>query len=58
MEQKLREAFTGLGNSIASAIPSVCVGILLVIVGLLVAKLLEVVLRTTLIRVRLSLIHI
>jgi small-conductance mechanosensitive channel len=52
MEQKLREAFTGLGNSIASAIPGVCVGILLIIVGLLVAKLLEVALRTTLIRVR------
>ena len=52
MEQKLLEAFAGLGNSIASAIPKVCVGILLIILGLLVAKLLEVALRTMLIRAR------
>jgi hypothetical protein len=52
MEQKLREAFAGLGNSIASAIPKVCVGILLIILGLVVAKLVEVALRTMLIRVR------
>jgi small-conductance mechanosensitive channel len=52
MEQKLLEAFAGLGNLIASAIPKVCVGILLIILGLLVAKLLEVALRTMLIRAR------
>jgi len=52
MEQKLLEAFAGLGNLIASGIPKVCVGILLIILGLLVAKLLEVALRTMLIRAR------
>jgi Conserved TM helix/Mechanosensitive ion channel len=52
MEEKLLEAFTGLGNSIASAIPKVVVGILLILLGLVVAKLVEVVLRTMLIRVR------
>jgi len=52
MEEKLREAFDRLGNSIASAIPKVCVGILLVTLGLVVAKLVEVALRATLLRAR------
>jgi hypothetical protein len=52
MEEKLREAFASLGNSIASAIPKVCVGILLVTLGLVVAKLVEVALRAVLIRLR------
>ena len=51
MEKKLFEAFAGLGNSIASAVPGVAVGILLIILGLVLAKLVEVALRTMLIRV-------
>ena len=50
--KKLLEAFAGLDNSIASTIPKVCDGILLIILGLLVAKLLEVALRAMLIRAR------
>ena len=52
MKGKLLEAFANLGNSIITALPKVAVGILLVIVGLLVAKLIEVVLRTILVRLR------
>jgi len=52
MEKKLLDAFVALGNSLASAIPRIGVGILLISLGLVVAKLIEVVLRTTLIRVR------
>jgi small-conductance mechanosensitive channel len=52
MEKKLLDAFTALGNSIASATPTVAVGILMVILGLVVAKLIEVGLRTMLIRLR------
>jgi hypothetical protein len=52
MEKKLLDAFAALGNSIASSIPKIAVGILLVILGLVVAKLVEVVLRAMLIRVR------
>ena len=52
MEEQLIRSFVSLGNSIVSAIPRVSVGILLVILGLAVAKLVEVVLRTMLIRLR------
>jgi hypothetical protein len=52
MEKQLFDAFAALGKSIALAIPKVTVGILLVIIGLVVAKLIEVALRTMLIRVR------
>ena len=52
MEKKLLDAFTALGNSIVSAIPTIAVGILMIILGLVVAKLIEVGLRTMLIRVR------
>jgi small-conductance mechanosensitive channel len=52
MEKKLLDAFVALGNSLASAIPRIGVGILLISLGLVVAKLIEVVLRATLIRVR------
>lgn len=52
MKEKLIEAFANLGNSIISALPKVAVGILLVIVGLVVAKLIEVVLRVALVRLR------
>lgn len=51
MKEKLYEAFSGLGNSIVSAAPKVSVGILLVILGLIVSKLVEFALRTALIRV-------
>jgi small-conductance mechanosensitive channel len=52
METKLLEAFAALGNSVASAVPRIAVGILLIILGLVVAKLVEVTLRTMLIRIR------
>lgn len=52
MEEKLLEAFAGLGNSIATAMPKIAVGILLIVAGLIVAKLVEVVLRTMLVRIR------
>ena len=52
MEEKLLESFAALGNEIASAIPKIGVGILLIVLGLVVAKLVEVALRAMLIRVR------
>jgi hypothetical protein len=52
METKLLEALAALGNLIASAIPKIAVGILLIIVGWVLAKGIEVALRTMLIRVR------
>jgi small-conductance mechanosensitive channel len=52
MKEKLLEAFANLGNSIITALPKVAVGILLVISGLVVAKLVEVVFRTILVRLR------
>lgn len=52
MEKKLLEAFAGLGNSIAEAIPKIGVGILLIVLGLTVAKLIEVALRIMLTRIR------
>lgn len=52
MKEKLLAAFANLGNSILAALPKVAVGILLIIVGLLVAKLIEVVLRALLTRLR------
>jgi len=52
MEKKLLDAFADLGNLIVSAIPKIAVGILLISLGLVVAKLIEVGLRTMLIRVR------
>jgi small-conductance mechanosensitive channel len=52
MERKLLEAFASLGKSVVTALPKVAVGILLIILGLVVAKLVEVVLRTVLIRTR------
>jgi hypothetical protein len=52
MEKNLFDAFAALGNSIALAIPKIAVGILLIILGFVVAKVVEVALRTMLIRVR------
>jgi hypothetical protein len=51
MREKLYEAFAGLGNSIVTAAPKVAMGILLVILGLIVSKLVEIAVRTVLIRV-------
>lgn len=50
MKQKLFDAFVGLGNSVVSAAPRVAIGILLVILGFIVAKIVEVVLRAVLVR--------
>jgi Conserved TM helix/Mechanosensitive ion channel len=52
MEKKLLDAFASLGNSIALAIPGIAIGILLTVLGLIVAKLIEVALRTMLVRIR------
>jgi small-conductance mechanosensitive channel len=52
MKEKLFQAFAGLGNSIITAAPKVAVGILLIILSLVAAKVVEVVLRSMLIRVR------
>lgn len=52
MKQKLLQSFSGLADSIAAAAPKFVVGILLVIAGLIVAKLIEVVLRFMLTRIR------
>jgi small-conductance mechanosensitive channel len=52
MKEKLLEAFVHMGNSVLAAFPKVVVGILLIIVGLVVAKLIEIVLRTMLVRLR------
>lgn len=51
MKEKLVESFVNLGNSVVTAAPKVLVGILLVIAGLVIAKLVEVVLRMILLRV-------
>jgi hypothetical protein len=52
MEKKLLDAFAALGNSIASAIPKDSCWNPLIILGLVIAKLIEVALRTMLIRMR------
>lgn len=52
MKEKLLEAFANLGNSVITALPKVAIGILLVILGLVVAKVVEFVLRTMLVRLR------
>ena len=52
MKEKLLNAFASLGNSVLAAMPKVAVGVLLLVLGLLAAKLVEVVLRTMLVRVR------
>ena len=50
--QKLTQAFQGLLDSVIAAAPKVAVGLLLVVLGLAVAKLIEVALRFVLTRVR------
>ncbi len=52
MKEKLFAAFANLGNSVVSALPKVVVGILMVIAGLVFAKIIEIVLRTMLVRLR------
>ena len=52
MKEKLIQAFTGLADSVIAAAPKVVVGILLVVAALLVAKLIERVLRYSLAKVR------
>lgn len=52
MKEHLLQAFTHLLDSIVAATPKVVVGIILLIVGLAVAKLIEVVLRFFLVRVQ------
>jgi small-conductance mechanosensitive channel len=52
MEKKLLDAFAGLGKSVITALPKVGIGILLVVLALVLAKLAEVILRAILIRMR------
>jgi small-conductance mechanosensitive channel len=52
MKERLLNAFANLGNSVLAAVPKIAVGILLVVLGLFAAKMIEVVLRTLLVRLR------
>jgi len=52
MMQKLAQAFQNLLDSVISAAPKVAVGVILIVVGLIVAKLIEVSLRFVLTRIR------
>ena len=52
MKQKLLQAFGGLADSVVTAAPKFAVGVLLIIAGLIVAKLIEIALRYLLTRVR------
>lgn len=52
MKEKLLESFENLLNSIITAAPKVAVGIVLIVLGLVAAKLVEIVLRMILVRVR------
>ncbi len=52
MMQKLAQAFQGLVDATIAAAPKVVVGVLLVVVGLIVAKVIEIVLRFLLTRVK------
>jgi len=52
MIQKLQQAFQGLLDSTISAAPKVAVGLMLIVFGLLFAKLIEVALRFVLTRIR------
>lgn len=54
MKEKLLQAFGGLLDSTIAAAPKVAVGLLLAVAALLIAKLIERVLRKTLIRMRLD----
>lgn len=52
MTQKLLQSFGGLWDSILAAAPKLVVGLILAVAGLLLAKLIEVVLRYVLTRIR------
>ena len=52
METQLIDAFANLGRSIVTAIPKISIGIVLVLFGLLIAKLGQAAVRTTLVRLR------
>jgi small-conductance mechanosensitive channel len=52
MKESLIKAFVGLGHSLASTVPRFAVGILLIILSIVFAKLIEVSLRTALIRLQ------
>ncbi|GGH11383.1 mechanosensitive ion channel family protein [Silvibacterium dinghuense] len=52
MEEKLFDSFRSLGASVLAALPKVAVGIVLVVLGLVVAKVIEIILRTLLVRLR------
>ena len=52
MKDKLLQSFGGLINSIITTAPKVVIGIVLILAGLLIAKVIEVVLRMILVRVR------
>jgi hypothetical protein len=52
VEKRLLEAFSNLAKSVVAALPKVAVGIVLVVLALVLAKLAEVVLRAILIRMR------
>ena len=54
MKEKLLSAFAALGDSIVRALPKISIGIVLIVLGLVLAKLIEFVLRTILVRVRLD----
>ena len=51
MKEKLFSAFDSLGNAVFAAAPKVVVGLLLLVLGLVAAKLIEVVLRTMLVQI-------
>lgn len=52
MNKKLFDAFASLGKSVLSAVPKVVAGVILIVLGLAFAKMVEVVLRSVLIRMR------
>ena len=52
MREKLISAFSNLADSAIAAAPKVLVGIVLIVIGLLVAKIIEIILRFILTRIR------
>lgn len=52
MKEKLLQAFANLGNAVIAALPKVAVGLVLIVLGFVAAKVIEVVLRTMLVRLR------
>jgi small-conductance mechanosensitive channel len=52
MIDKIVEAFQGLADSVVAALPKVAIGIVLIVMALIVAKVIEKILRAVLIRLR------